>query len=183
MPDTFSVRLDTLSLPLTMDCGQSSLQTLPLSSVNQTIQNINFAIECNAPYDVWIQSLTRSGWVFPGQIHTLRTNITNNSNWFNLNCDTILHSGNVSIQVNGPITYVAPAPNALPPTVNGNTFSYNITDFRFIHLIFYFYIYIFFFISIYLLFHLFIINYFISLILWFLLFSFIYCMYWIYSLI
>lgn len=130
MPDTFSVSLDTLSLPLTMDCGQSSLQTLPLSSVNQTIQNINFAIECNAPYDVWIQSLTRSGWVFPGQIHTLRTNITNNSNWFNLNCDTILHSGNVSIQVNGPITYVAPAPNALPPTVNGNTFSYNITDFN-----------------------------------------------------
>jgi uncharacterized repeat protein (TIGR01451 family) len=49
--------------------------------------------------------------------------------WFNLSCDTSLYFGTVTIQVNGPVTYVAPAFNALVPQVNGNTYTYTISDF------------------------------------------------------
>jgi uncharacterized repeat protein (TIGR01451 family) len=69
------------------------------------------------------------GLVFPGQTHLLKTNIPSNQAWYNLDCDTSNSSGSVTINITGPVTYVAPANSALTPTVNGNTFTYNITDF------------------------------------------------------
>jgi uncharacterized repeat protein (TIGR01451 family) len=67
--------------------------------------------------------------VFPGQTHLLKTNIPSNQAWYNLDCDTSNSSGSVTINITGPVTYVAPANSALTPSVNGNTFTYNITDF------------------------------------------------------
>jgi uncharacterized repeat protein (TIGR01451 family) len=130
LPNTFQVKIDTINLPVAMACGQNSTQNVTLDSANQTIQNINFPVVCNATYDVLVQSETTQGWVFPGQIHSLKTNITNISSWYNLQCDTNFYSGTVSIQVNGPISFVAPAAGALTPIVNGNTFTYNIPDFN-----------------------------------------------------
>ena len=74
--------------------------------------------------------MSTNGWVFPGQTHTLRTNVTNNSNWYNLNCASITVSGTVSIQVNGPVSFVAPAAGALTPLVSDNTYTYTISDFN-----------------------------------------------------
>jgi len=128
LPDTFQVKIDTTNLPVAMSCGQNSAQSLILNSSNQTIQNINFPIVCDAEYDAFVQSVSRSGWVFPGQIHTLRTNITDNETWFNLDCDNTTTSGTVIIQVNGPVSFVAPAAGALIPTVNGYTFTYNVSN-------------------------------------------------------
>jgi uncharacterized repeat protein (TIGR01451 family) len=129
LPDTFQVKIDTTSLPVSMACGQNSTQSVTLTSVNQTIQNINFPVVCNAAYDALVQSVTPQGWVFPGQTHILRTNVTNNSNWYNLNCTSSIVSGTFSIQVNGPVSFVAPAAGALTPTVSGNTYTYNIANF------------------------------------------------------
>jgi uncharacterized repeat protein (TIGR01451 family) len=130
LPDTFQVKIDTTNFPVTMACGQSSTQIVTLDSANQTIQNINFPVVCNAGYDVYVLSVSRSGWVFPGQIHTLETNIADNETWFNIACDEGNTSGIVTINVIGPVSFVAPAIGALTPTVNGNVFTYNIANFN-----------------------------------------------------
>jgi uncharacterized repeat protein (TIGR01451 family) len=127
-PDAYTVEIDTLNLPVSMACGQNNTQTATLNSTSQTLPNIDFPVVCSAPYDVWVQSVTPTGWVFPGQVHTMNTSITNNLNWFNLQCDTTTYSGTVTIQVNGPVSFVAPAQGALTPVVNGNTFTYSISD-------------------------------------------------------
>ena len=128
-PDSFMVKIDDSTLPFSMDCMQANNQIVSLDSANQTIQNINFPVVCDTAFDIKVNSVNSQGWVFPGQQHTLSANITNNINWYNLNCSSINYSGTVSINVTGPVTYVAPAPNALTPAVNGNTLTYNITDF------------------------------------------------------
>ena len=130
LPDTYNVKIDTTNLPVSIACGQNSTQSVTLTSTNQTIQNINFPIVCNSSYDVTVQSVNTNGWVFPGQIHTLQTNVTNNSDWYNLDCILTTISCTVSITVNGPVSFVAPASGALTPIVDGNTFTYIISDFN-----------------------------------------------------
>jgi uncharacterized repeat protein (TIGR01451 family) len=76
-----------------------------------------------------VQSVNSLGLAFPGQVHTLNTNISSNQNWFNLNCSTATYSGVVELLVTGPVTYVGPSSAALTPVVNGNTFTYNIANF------------------------------------------------------
>jgi uncharacterized repeat protein (TIGR01451 family) len=71
-----------------------------------------------------------SGWVFPGQFHTLNTNILSNANLYNLYCGSTTYSGLVSITVTGPVTYFSSALGALTPNVNGNVYTYNIPDFN-----------------------------------------------------
>jgi uncharacterized repeat protein (TIGR01451 family) len=128
-PDTFMVKIDEVALPFSMDCGQANNQSVALDSANQTIQNINFPVVCDSAYDIKVNSVNSQGWVFPGQQHTLNTNITNTMSWYNLNCISLNYSGTVSINITGPVTYIAPANNALTPTVNGNLLTYNIADF------------------------------------------------------
>ncbi len=130
LPNNYHVKINTVNLPIAMDCGQNSTQSVTLNTPNQTIQNINFPVVCNAPYDVWVQSVNTNGWVFPGQVHTIRTNITDNESWFNTDCDEGNTSGMVNISITGPVSFVAPAAGALTPTVNGNTFNYTISNFN-----------------------------------------------------
>ena len=126
----YQVKIQDNVLPFVFACGNSSTQNVILDSTNQTIQNINFPVMCNAGNDVYILSVNRSGWVFPGQIHTLETNIADNETWFNITCDEGNTSGIVTINVIGPVSFVAPAAGALTPTVSGNTYTYNIIDFN-----------------------------------------------------
>jgi uncharacterized repeat protein (TIGR01451 family) len=130
LPSAYQVKIDEANLPIEMGCGNANSQTVNLNTANQTIQNINFPVVCDAEYDVYAQSISRSGWVFPGQTHTLKTNITDNETWYNLDCDNNITTGIVTIQVNGPVSFVAPAAGALTPAVSGNTFAYSITDFN-----------------------------------------------------
>ena len=50
--------------------------------------------------------------------------------WYNLNCVFPNYSGTVTVQVNGPLSFVSSVSGALTPFVNGNTFTYTITDFN-----------------------------------------------------
>jgi uncharacterized repeat protein (TIGR01451 family) len=129
LPGTFQLKIDDTTLPFSMDCGQLNYQTAILDSANQTIQNLNFPVICDTTFDISTQYVTHQGIAFPGQPHTLFTNIINNQTWYNLNCNSINYSGAVTIQVSGPVTYISPAVNALTPIVNGNIFTYNISDF------------------------------------------------------
>jgi uncharacterized repeat protein (TIGR01451 family) len=130
-PDSFKVKINDMVLPLDMACGQANNQTVHLDSANQTIANINFPVVCDSAYDITAHAVTPQGWVFPGQIHTINTNLANDVMWYNLNCGSSNnYSGTVTINVSGPVTYDAPAIGALIPIVNGNTFTYNISNFN-----------------------------------------------------
>jgi uncharacterized repeat protein (TIGR01451 family) len=128
-PGTYKIKLINNNLPFSMACAQADSQMVNFISPSNPITNINFPIACIENYDLFIQSVNTQGWVFPGQIHNLKTNIISNGAWHNLDCGSSNFSGNVSINITGPVSYISPASNALTPTVNGNTFTYNITDF------------------------------------------------------
>jgi hypothetical protein len=74
----YQVKIDTAGLVYSIACGQSGSQNVNLTTVGQGITGINFSIDCIVT-DLPIQVNT-SGWVFPGQFHTLNTNILSNAN-------------------------------------------------------------------------------------------------------
>jgi uncharacterized repeat protein (TIGR01451 family) len=130
-PSTFNIKINDVVLPLDMACGQSNTKTVTLTSTTQSLLNNNFPVVCDSAFDLEVHSVTPQGWVFPGQVHRLNTNLSHDINWYNLNCDsTSSYLGTVTIQVLGSVTYVAPAANALIPVVSGNTFTYSIADFN-----------------------------------------------------
>lgn len=110
-PDTFVVKIDDNVLPFSMDCAQANNQSVALDSSNQTIQNINFPVVCDSAYDIKVNSVNSQGWVFPGQQHTLNSNITDNMSWYNLNCNSINYRNSLYINITGPVTFVAPLPD------------------------------------------------------------------------
>jgi uncharacterized repeat protein (TIGR01451 family) len=124
----YQVKIETNGLPYSIGCGQSGTQSISLNTVSQSFTGINFSIDCNVT-DLPIQVNT-SGWVFPGQFHTLNTNILSNANLYNLYCGSATYSGLVAITVTGPVTYFSSAIGALTPSVNGNVYTYNIADFN-----------------------------------------------------
>jgi uncharacterized repeat protein (TIGR01451 family) len=128
LPDTFHVKVDDTTLPVSMACGQPNNQTLHLDSANQTISNINFPVVCDTAYDLITHSVSHNGFVFPGQLHTLITNVATNIIWYNMNCSST-YSGTVTLSITGPVTYVSAANGALTPQVIGNSFTYNINNF------------------------------------------------------
>jgi uncharacterized repeat protein (TIGR01451 family) len=128
LPDSFTVNIEDIVLPVSMACGQSNNQNAILDSANQTISGLNFPILCNE-FDLNVQAVNRQGIVFPGQVHRLYTHITNNETWYNLDCGSSNYSGTVTISVTGPVSYFSIPPGALTPSITGNTFTYLITDF------------------------------------------------------
>lgn len=128
--DTYLVKINDVALPLAMACGQSNSQTVSLTSTTQSLLNNNFPVVCDSAFDLEVHSVTHQGLVFPGQVHTLNTNLANDASWYNLICDPSSFSGIVTINVSGPVTYVSPTSGALLPQISGNTFTYNIVDFN-----------------------------------------------------
>lgn len=128
--DTFKVFIDDANLPIAIVCGQTNEQSVAINAVNNTISNVNFPVVCDTSIDIYVQSVNAMGWVSPGQTHTLKTNIVSNQSWFNLNCNSSNSSGIVTIEVSGAVSFISAAPNALIPQVNGNIFTYSISDFN-----------------------------------------------------
>jgi uncharacterized repeat protein (TIGR01451 family) len=129
-PGAFKLKIPSANLPFAISCAQADSLIVNLDLLNTGITDNNFPVICNQAYDLFVQSVNRQGWVFPGQVHTVNTNVVNNETWYNLDCDSLNYSGTVSIQIIGPVLYVSPAPNALTPQVNGNIFTYAISDFN-----------------------------------------------------
>ncbi len=129
LPGIYKVKLEGINIPIATTCAQADSQMVNLLSINNFLNNIDFPVTCIQDFDAYVHSVNPLGLVFPGQTHLLKTNIPSNQAWYNLDCDTSNSSGSVTINITGPVTYVAPANSALTPSVNGNTFTYNITDF------------------------------------------------------
>lgn len=125
---TFIVKVDTTGMPFTVQCAPGVDSTVTLSNGNPLATDVNFAITCKPGFDVGVQSVFQSGWVFPGQQHELSIVAGDMSQWYNLNCANGI-SGQVQVSVTGPVTYTGIASGALTPTITGNVFTYTIADF------------------------------------------------------
>jgi uncharacterized repeat protein (TIGR01451 family) len=126
---TYTVKIDTAGKPFKVQCAYPGIDsTVVLSSSDFLATDVNFDIACKAGFDIGVQSVVPSGWIFPGQQHTLRIVAGDMGAWYNLNCASGL-SGKVQITVTGNVTYTGIPPGALTPSVSGNVFTYSIADF------------------------------------------------------
>lgn len=125
----YRVELDVNNAPLTFTCVQPGLDSsVTVPAASPFVEDIDFEVACPAGFDVGALSATPIGWVFPGQDHTLRVRAGDLSNFYNLNCAAGV-SGQVTVNVSGPVSYVGPAPGALMPTATGLSFTYSVADF------------------------------------------------------
>jgi uncharacterized repeat protein (TIGR01451 family) len=126
---TYTLKVDTVGKPYKVDClfpGNDTIVDI-LSSL-AFVENVNFPIICKSGFDVGVQSLYTSGWIFPGQTHTLHINAGDLAQIYNLNCATG-QGGTVQITVTGPVTFNGIPSGALTPSINGNMFTYTIPNF------------------------------------------------------
>ncbi len=131
---TYSISVDTTNKPFISNCiypGNDSI--VVLTSAIPLAGNVNFDIICKANLDLNVQSINhQNGLIFPGQQHTLQVMTGDASQWYGLNCASG-SSGQVQITVSGPVSYDGIATGALNPVVNGNLFTYSISDFGLIN--------------------------------------------------
>lgn len=122
----YKVRVDLSNKPyLQASCALES--QILLTPVSPVVSGVDFGIECNG-FDVGGHSISRSGWVFPGQTHQVRMWAGDVAQVHDFSCASSI-SGQVNVTVNGPVSYVAPIQGALTPAISGNTYSYVISDF------------------------------------------------------
>jgi uncharacterized repeat protein (TIGR01451 family) len=125
----YNVIIDTMYRPYSIICNNPGIDTLiNLTPVNKRVSNVNFPINCKLGFDIGIQSIVTNGLVFPGQTHTLTVMAGDIYRWYNMNCAYGI-SGTLTFTVNGPVTYVGPSVGTLTPSVTGNIFTYNISNF------------------------------------------------------
>ncbi|MES2565236.1 MAG: T9SS type A sorting domain-containing protein [Bacteroidota bacterium] len=125
----YKVVLETSNTPYTAQCNYPGVDTtIQLSAASPNADKVNFSVKCKPGFDVGVQSVLTSGLVFPGQSHHLKIIAGDMSQWYCLNCASGI-SGELIINVSGPVTYVAPSGGSLTPIVAGNSFTYTISDF------------------------------------------------------
>jgi len=128
-PGTYSVKIDTAGMPFKAQCLNPGVDsTITTTNSNPLATDVDFNITCKPGFDIGVQSVIASGFVFPGQQHMLKVVAGEMFQWYHLNCVSGV-SGQVIVTVTGPVTYINPAPGALTPSVSGNVFTYTISDF------------------------------------------------------
>ncbi len=124
----YEVFIDTINLPLTINCPSGGKYSPLLSISNPSATGLDFSVRCNTGFDLaaWSISATRFRSGIPTNVNI---HVGSSSNFYGLNCSQGI-SGSVTVVITGPANYVSPAPGALAPTtVSGNTLTYNIADF------------------------------------------------------
>ena len=131
---TYTVRVDTLNMPFTFQCLYPGIDsTVTIDTSNSITQNVNFDIACKPGFDVGVQSVHRIGRAFPGLHHLVRILAGDLTNWYNLNCATGI-VGQVQVTVTGPVSFDSIASGSRTPLVNGNVFTYTISDFGIVNM-------------------------------------------------
>ncbi|TVR39253.1 MAG: T9SS C-terminal target domain-containing protein [Cryomorphaceae bacterium] len=131
----YTVQLVTENMPFQISCDDpGDSQLVELTANESSALNVDFGVECMSGFDVGVQSVVNTGWAFPGQVHTLNITAIEMNNWYGLQCAQGL-SGSVTVNIDGPVTYVGPANNALTPIVSGDLqFTYDIADFSLVNM-------------------------------------------------
>ncbi|MDQ3046018.1 MAG: T9SS type A sorting domain-containing protein [Bacteroidota bacterium] len=130
----YTVKIDTTSLPLMVGCLSLGTETtVTLTSSTTLIQNTDFALICKPGFDIGVQSISTSGWVFPGQLHNLKIVA---GDLTTVNGDHCLAniSGTVKVTVTGSSLFNGVSPGALTPSIAGNIYTYTISNFDSVNL-------------------------------------------------
>lgn len=125
----YTAQIDSVNKPYHVNCLNPDNDFDINLTQDQPFINVgNIPINCKPGFDVGVQSIVPLGWVFPGQTHTLKILAGDMSQWYNLNCSSGI-SGQVIVNVSGPVSFAGVPTSALIPQVSGNVFTYNINDF------------------------------------------------------
>ena len=126
----YSVQLITENMPFQVSCADpGDMEDVELTADEPTALNVDFGVECLPGFDVGVQSVATTGWLFPGQEYTLNISAGDMSNWYGLQCAEGV-GGSVTVNITGPVSYVEPTNGALVPVVSGDIqLTYDIADF------------------------------------------------------
>ncbi len=125
----YSVRIDTTGMPIGPVCASPGIDsTVLLTASTPLITNINFDFNCKPGFDLGVRSVANMGLVFPGQTHQLRIDAGDMTQWYNMACAAGM-SGQVSLNISGPVTFAGTIPGSLTPVITGSTYTYSISDF------------------------------------------------------
>lgn len=126
---TFIYSIDTIDLPVTVNCPTSGFQTSVISLLDSLDYNVDFGMQCKPGFDVGISSVVcDSGFFRPGSLARVAFIGGDMSNFFGLHCANGV-GGNVKIAYTGPINYVGPAIGSLTPNILGDTLIFTFADF------------------------------------------------------
>ena len=126
---TYTYNVDTLFVPLTVSCPSTGTYTSSITLFDSIDMNMDFAISCSQGFDVGATGVLRlSGSIRPGDTATIGFISGDRSNLINFQCASGI-SGTVTVYMNGPFSFISPAPGSLTPVLNGSNFIYNIPDF------------------------------------------------------
>jgi uncharacterized repeat protein (TIGR01451 family) len=126
---TYRVELDSSILGITAYCYDDTTVTVSGNLIDST----DFFLDCGSASDLAINGIVPSGLVFPGQIHQLSVFGGYSLLHHSLGCFQSV-SGTVKIIIDGPITFESTSGAWTPSQINGNEFSYDISDFSQINL-------------------------------------------------
>jgi uncharacterized repeat protein (TIGR01451 family) len=129
---TYNVKLDTAGMPYTVRCASPGIDSM-VTLANPLASDVNFNIACKPGFDIGVQAVSFRGHVFPGVQHRLGIVAGDMSKWYNLNCAAGI-SGQIQVTVNGPVTFKSIAAGARTPSVSGNIFTYNISNFGIVNM-------------------------------------------------
>lgn len=126
---TYDVIIDTTSMPISPQCPSPGVDTtVSVTFASPLVTDVNFDFGCKPGYDVGVRSIVRCGLVFPGQVHSLKIDAGDMTQWYNLACAAGL-SGQVQIEISGPVTFAGVTAGAFTPTITGGIYTYSIADF------------------------------------------------------
>ncbi len=124
----YIVKPDTIP-SFIQSCVQS--HNVNLNANNFIVSGLYFGLKCKPNvFDLGVKNVLPLGPVFPGQQHKLKVQAGDLSQFYNFNCTVLQNIGaTVTINVSGPVQYVAPEAGALTPNnAVGNILTYTIPN-------------------------------------------------------
>jgi uncharacterized repeat protein (TIGR01451 family) len=128
----YQLKVDTVNAPYHVVCPVAFLGTSTLTAIDSMDTGIDFGLVCNSGFDLTTRSISPLQMFRPGFQTTIYMNAGDGMSFSGTSCANGL-SGAVQAIIDNLVSYVSPAAGALvPSSVNGDTITWNITDFSLI---------------------------------------------------
>ena len=129
---TYTIYLDSAAIVTPVVCPAAGFLTSVLTVADSTDSLMNFSLNCpGGGFDLVATSITPEQLFRPGRIRKVLLNTGDALGKNGMSCYE--GTGFVEAVMSGPISYLAPAPNALTPTtVSNDTIHWDIADFSLI---------------------------------------------------
>jgi uncharacterized repeat protein (TIGR01451 family) len=130
----YTIELDTVGIPFDIVCPPSGIHTAVLSAADSTAEDLNFGLVCKPGY-VDLEAKTGSPFAMltPGDTALWHLPVGDATLFYGINCSAGT-PGVVEAVISGPASYYSEAPGAfVPTTVNGDTITWNVSDFSLVN--------------------------------------------------